>query len=84
MLAFGLGTAPALLGVGMLRALASPALRRRVSLASGVLVIAFGVATIARGVSPRHVGHVHAVAPAGATTAPAEPQSGAATSPARP
>ena len=49
MLAFGLGTCPAMLAVGTARALLRPRLRRRLSLASGVLVLVFGALTAARG-----------------------------------
>src|SRR5262245_41932084 len=49
MLAFGLGTCPAMLAVGTARALLQPRFRRRLSLASGVLVLLFGALTAARG-----------------------------------
>jgi len=52
MLAFGLGTLPAMLTLGLTRLLARPALRSRLSLAAGVLVVAFGVLTVLRGVLP--------------------------------
>ncbi len=52
MLAFGLGTMPAMLTLGLARLLARPALRSRLSLAAGVLVVAFGVLTVLRGVLP--------------------------------
>ena len=58
MLAFGLGTVPAMLGLGLARALARPAVRARVGLASGVLVVVFGLVTLLRGVVPDG-GHVH-------------------------
>jgi sulfite exporter TauE/SafE len=49
MLAFGLGTVPAMLALGLSRLFASPALRLRLSTAAGVLVLAFGVLTMMRG-----------------------------------
>ena len=49
MLCFGLGTVPAMLSVGTARALVRPAVRARLSLLSGVLVIAFGLMTLLRG-----------------------------------
>lgn len=49
MLAFGLGTLPAMLAVGLSRVLARPAIRARLSLLAGVLVLGFGVLTILRG-----------------------------------
>ncbi len=67
MLAFGLGTVPAMLALGLARALARPAVRARLSLASGVLVIGFGVITLWRGIDPggalgHHIHHpAHAV-----------------------
>jgi len=59
MLAFGLGTVPAMLAVGVARALARPALRARLSAASGVLVLLFGALTVARGLDlvPHGSGH---------------------------
>ncbi len=64
MLVFGLGTVPAMLGLGLTRVLARPSLRARLSLASGVLVIAFGAVTVLRGLDllphgSGHGGHVH-------------------------
>ena len=50
MLAFGLGTCPAMLAIGTARGLFRPALRRRLAFASGVLVLVFGVVTAVRGV----------------------------------
>lgn len=60
MLFFGLGTIPAMLSLGLARALARPSVRARLSLASGVLIIAFGLITLLRGfdILP-HSGHVH-------------------------
>jgi sulfite exporter TauE/SafE len=43
MLAFGLGTVPAMLALGVARVLARPAVRARLSLVSGLVVIVFGV-----------------------------------------
>jgi sulfite exporter TauE/SafE len=65
MLAFGLGTMPAMLALGLARVLARPALRARLSLMSGVVVIVFGVVTLLRGfdVLPHrhhHTPHAHA------------------------
>jgi sulfite exporter TauE/SafE len=56
MLAFGLGTVPAMLGLGMTRALARPDVRARLTFVAGVLVVGFGVVTILRGlgVAPHH------------------------------
>jgi sulfite exporter TauE/SafE len=58
MLAFGLGTFPAMLTLGLTRVLARPGVRARLSLAAGLLVIALGVMTLLRGVLPGG-GHVH-------------------------
>ncbi len=60
MLCFGLGTVPAMLSLGVAGVLARPSVRARLSLASGVLIIAFGLLTVLRGfdVLP-HVGHAH-------------------------
>jgi hypothetical protein len=49
MLAFGLGTVPAMLTLGIARVLARPDVRARLSLLAGVLVVAFGVVTMLRG-----------------------------------
>ncbi len=49
MLCFGLGTVPAMLSLGVARTIARPATRARLSLASGLLVIAFGIVTLLRG-----------------------------------
>lgn len=49
MFCFGLGTIPAMMAVGVGGALARPALRARLSLLSGMLVIAFGAMTVLRG-----------------------------------
>jgi sulfite exporter TauE/SafE len=60
MLCFGLGTVPAMLSLGVAGLLARPGVRARLSAASGVLIIAFGVLTLLRGfdVLP-HGGHLH-------------------------
>jgi len=60
MLCFGLGTVPAMLSLGVAGILARPGVRARLSAASGLLIIAFGVLTLLRGfdVLP-HTGHVH-------------------------
>jgi sulfite exporter TauE/SafE len=73
MLAFGLGTLPAMLAVGTTRALMGVRVRARLSLLSGLLVIAFGTLTMLRGfdVLP-HAGHAHGVRPLNAP-APREP-----------
>jgi sulfite exporter TauE/SafE len=58
MLAFGLGTVPAMLSLGVSRVLARPAVRARLSTLAGVLVIAFGVLTVLRGLDLLpHGGH---------------------------
>jgi sulfite exporter TauE/SafE len=58
MLAFGLGTVPAMLAVGIARALARPAVRLRLTRASACLVLLFGAVTIARGLDLLpHGGH---------------------------
>ena len=49
MLCFGLGTVPAMLSLGWARRLARPAVRARLSLAAGVLVVIFGLVTLLRG-----------------------------------
>ena len=57
MLAFGLGTVPAMLALGLTRVLARPAVRARLSTVAGVLVIVFGAVTLARGFGG--ASHVH-------------------------
>jgi sulfite exporter TauE/SafE len=52
MLAFGLGTFPAMLTLGMTRVLAAPHIRLRLSRVAGVLVVAFGALTLLRGALP--------------------------------
>lgn len=60
MLAFGLGTLPAMLAVGTTRALLGARMRARLSLLSGFLVVAFGALTLLRGLDAfPHAGHVH-------------------------
>ena len=49
MLAFGLGTVPAMLTLGIARVLARPDVRARLSLLAGLLVVGFGVVTMLRG-----------------------------------
>ncbi|HZR82723.1 MAG TPA: sulfite exporter TauE/SafE family protein [Candidatus Binatia bacterium] len=49
MLAFGLGTFPAMMGLGLTRSLAAPAVRARLSRWSAVLILGFGVLTALRG-----------------------------------
>ncbi len=62
MLAFGLGTIPAMLMLGLARVLARPAVRLRLTHASAVLVLAFGLVTLARGLDLLpHAHHVHAL-----------------------
>jgi hypothetical protein len=51
MLAFGLGTVPAMLALGTTGALAAPRLRARFGVASGLLVILLGVLTVVRGLA---------------------------------
>jgi sulfite exporter TauE/SafE len=60
MLAFGLGTVPAMLAVGSVRGAFGPRLRGRLALLSGVVVLVFATLTLLRGldlVAPS--GHVH-------------------------
>jgi uncharacterized protein len=52
MLAFGAGTVPAMLALGLGGGMLSPAVRSLVSRAGGVLVIAFGAWTALRGIVP--------------------------------
>ena len=61
MLCFGLGTVPAMLSLGVARKLAHPAIRARLSLVAGVLVVIFGVVTLLRGFElfMHPGGHVH-------------------------
>ncbi len=57
MLAFGLGTVPAMLALGVTRVLARPALRVALSRVAGVLVLGFGVLTLLRGLTALHAHH---------------------------
>jgi sulfite exporter TauE/SafE len=60
MLCFGLGTVPAMLSLGVAGILARPGVRARLSVASGVLVISFGVLTLLRGIDVfPHIWHAH-------------------------
>jgi uncharacterized protein len=60
MLCFGLGTVPAMLSLGVAGVLARAAARTRLSTASGILIVAFGVLTILRGFDVlQHAGHMH-------------------------
>jgi sulfite exporter TauE/SafE len=59
MLCFGLGTVPAMLTLGVTRALAEPLLRARLSRAAALLVIAFGIETLLRGLGVLAHGHPH-------------------------
>jgi sulfite exporter TauE/SafE len=61
MLAFGLGTVPAMLAVGTTRSVLRPATRLRLARLSGLLVLAFGIGTLLRGlgVLPHTGGHLH-------------------------
>lgn len=63
MLAFGLGTVPAMLALGLARVLARPMVRARLTRLSALLVLGFGVLTIARGLDL--LPHAHHVHPAG-------------------
>jgi len=69
MLAFGFGTIPAMLALGLSPTLFSPALRTRIARAGALLVIAFGLLTVARGLWPE-AGHSHAHHHAAATAIP--------------
>ena len=55
MLAFGLGTAPTLLGFGLAANLLSPKLRQRLQLFAGLLILLFAVQTILRGLAAANV-----------------------------
>jgi sulfite exporter TauE/SafE len=57
MLSFGLGTVPAMLALGASGALVRPALRARLGLVAGLLVVGFGLLTLARGLLPGGHGH---------------------------
>jgi sulfite exporter TauE/SafE len=61
MLAFGLGTMPAMMAPGAARALVTRPLGGRLARAAGGLVVAVGLLTIARGIGgPLGGAHVHA------------------------
>jgi hypothetical protein len=49
MLAFGLGTVPAMVAVGTAGVLARPRVRAQLSQLSGLLVVGFGAMTLLRG-----------------------------------
>lgn len=68
MLAFGLGTVPAMFALGVSRVLALPRVRARLSLLAGVCVVLFGLVTILRGFDllPHGAHHDHAAAGHGA------------------
>jgi sulfite exporter TauE/SafE len=68
MLAFGAGTVPAMLALGLAPSLLSPRRRAAVARAGAVLVIAYGALTIARGLFPG-AGHAHRHAQAKMPTA---------------
>jgi hypothetical protein len=60
MIAFGLGTVPAMLAVGTMRTFFTQRGRARLSRASAVLVLGFGAVTFLRGAGLLpHVGHTH-------------------------
>jgi hypothetical protein len=69
MLLFGIGTVPAMLALGTSRSFFAPALRQRLSRASALLVVVFGLVTLARGLAlldplhallhAPHPSHVH-------------------------
>jgi len=64
MLAFGLGTVPAMLALGVTRVLARPLVRARLTAVAGIMVVLFGGMTVLRGLDllPHallHGGHEH-------------------------
>jgi hypothetical protein len=60
MLSFGLGTVPAMLAVGTVGFVGRPAVRERIAVGSGLLVVAFGIVTLLRGIGVLpHAGHMH-------------------------
>lgn len=73
MLAFGLGTFPAMLSLGLSSRLAAPGVRARLSFVAGLLVVGFGAITLGRGIvgtgDHAHLGHLAPVvgAPTGDT-----------------
>jgi sulfite exporter TauE/SafE len=82
MLAFGLGTCPAMLTLGLSRRLAAPGVRARLSFVAGALVVVFGAITLARGVvGPDlhpHAGHAPATRAPAAGPSAARPEAGLA------
>jgi sulfite exporter TauE/SafE len=62
MLAFGLGTVPAMLALGITRVLAEARMRARLSLVAGALVVVFGAFTVLRGLDLVPHGHDHGAA----------------------
>jgi sulfite exporter TauE/SafE len=58
MVAFGAGTMPAMLALGTARVLAGPRLRAQLARTAGILVVVFGLVTLARGLWPE-AGHLH-------------------------
>jgi sulfite exporter TauE/SafE len=61
MLAFGLGTVPAMLALGIAPSLLSARVRAALSRAGAFVVLVYGVITLVRGLAPQ-LGHVHAAA----------------------
>lgn len=59
MLAFGLGTLPAMLAVGTTHAVVGARVRARLALVAGLLVLGFGVLTLLRGLDALPHGHLH-------------------------
>jgi sulfite exporter TauE/SafE len=57
MLSFGLGTLPAMLGLGLSHSLLRPALRVRLARSSSWIVVAFGILTVLRGLLGTHGAH---------------------------
>jgi uncharacterized protein len=63
MLAFGLGTVPTLLGLGLAANLLSPQLRGRLQFFAGLLILLFAVQTILRGLAAGNVIHSLIIGP---------------------
>jgi sulfite exporter TauE/SafE len=60
MLVFGLGTLPAMLALGTVRAIVPVRVRARLGLFSGAFVVLFGLVTLLRAFDlPGHAGHLH-------------------------
>ncbi len=57
MLAFGLGTVPAMLTLGTVRLPARPVVRASIARLSGLLVVGFGLFTLLRGLATLHAHH---------------------------